>query len=530
MEHFSALFRDIRNEALVLRLWQSGRELFHSNVLAYLLESSTFGPRLLKYFWGASCDGFHVRALREENGIDLLVIMLPVSPDRGLLPEQESYWAWLAESIQATTLARVLVIENKFKSLPDAAQLQGYSRKLHSDTLPFARKLRWYAEKVWIGDDVQENDKGDGNKKALQPYLVAETRKVILTPTSGSDVSVELPFTYTVASGMWQRKGVPVNAARMQMDLWKSCNWQEVAGEIAGSQASGVADSDQQDSGGPGGIARSLERSFIDSYGKLLAVATELQQELNSHCQGGAAFSGLDSLTRQAQTLRLNDFVQKWRYEFLTSLLRTTLADKGWIQDQPVLNKRGSEMQFRIPTGPGFVAVVGTFFSRGTGGTDIGIFCRGDSEFAVEVQLQGNTLKLMFAFDRTSSDEERQRRAVLAALSALHRRDGATARNLGAPPADADKLLSYTQTVRIRVETPAKQPAAVELKEIEGRLLYTKTTVWKQERGGSVGPWAAISAAQIGEQIAAVAAEVVDCWHLIAEELRGELKRPKTHA
>lgn len=498
---FISALRRISDEALVLRLWHSGRELFHSNVLAYLLESEAYGPRLLEYLWGDSCSNYHVRALREQNGIDLLVLMLPIAPDRALDPKERAYWSWLALNAQSQPTARVLAIENKFKSLPDPAQLQGYGEALHNATDVFARKLVWYSERFQDAEDVQELLENDA-----RPYLVSDMRKVILTPADTVDVSVPLEVSHTVSTGARARKRLNVNgAANKIQDCWQAKSWRTIAERLGANPAP------------VGGVQQDLESQFVQSYRRSLESASAFQQELQLYCDGPSAFAELDLLRRRCDALRLTDFLEKWRYEILTRKVRAELVRGGWNHPQLVRNGRGKEAHFRVGLGErSGTAIVGTFFSRGSGGTDIGLLQAGQAQFAAEVQLQGATLKLMFAFPGPEENEPQQQAATLSAVRALVALNGPISR-VFTVPVDVNALGRYVQEVSITASAPIGSPPTVEIQRVNGRLLYARASVWTRTNGGATGPWSGLSCDQVAAEIASIALEFAGHWDLVRQ-------------
>lgn len=503
MENLLALVRQLREETLVLSLWQAGRELFHSNVLAYLLESPAYQKSLLGYLWGDdTCEAFHVRALREQGGLDLLVVMLPKADVPARTPETATYWNWLAEHLQQPQpnqpmRARLLVIENKFKSLPDEAQLQGYSEELHDGTYPIVRKPAWYADSVNGADDA-------GIERVVDqrlPYLAADCRKVILTPGGGKPITVKITQEYRAETGNRQRSRV----AKIQLeDVWHSKSWQEISERL-------LALPD---------LRTHLEAQFVLSYARLLRTATDLHRGIEVHCTGTSSFDTLDALRTATESVRLADFVDKWRYAFLASALRNALKTLGWQSDQSVRNARGLELHFQ-PSAErkDLIAVVDTFFSRGMGGVDV--YVLSDSAgFGLALQLQGSRLKIMFAMSGGDSDTQRQ--SVLRAMTALMIRGGQVASLPFHVGIAADELGTYSQKVRIghvRADT-----SEISLKVVDGRLLYAGIRMW--ERVPTMGPprpWANLSCTELAERMALLAHELVTNFDLIREALGKQL-------
>jgi hypothetical protein len=544
IESFLKPLRAFRQEELMLRLWQSGRELFHSNVLAYLIESPRFGGRLLQYLWGERCDDYHVRALREYNGIDLLVIMLPRSSEASE-PDSKIYWSWLTSNFDDKQRPRILAIENKFKSLPDAAQLHHYSEKLHRDTVTFARSPGWYRDLFHDGDAPGEKKEYETH----QPYLAAQVQKVILTPTPMERMEVQIRVTYDVAHGQKQRRKLPTGPEE-RTDVWMSKNWHDIADLLVTGTSGDTRTADRAEpsnligpwtvrSPGNGQITQSepskgrseLEELFVDSYRSVLQAGTLLQSLIRERSAGPRAFAEFDALRTHIRPLGLTDYVEKWRYAFLTQMVRDRLATIPWEKVQiKVQASRGYEWQFRKPNpdAPDVVGIVGTFFSRGTGGTDIGLFPVGQSQVGVAIQLQGNTLKLMFAYAREAA-EERQRLATCAAMRVLLLRDGPLRRAFDISDVQADELGCYTQQVGDCVrDEPNAAGSLLALERAHGRLLYAKTQVWYHEKGDPknpiVGVWSNVSAQAIADELVELVREVTDNWAAVNQVIRSALQ------
>jgi hypothetical protein len=543
IESFLKPLRALRQEELMLRLWQSGRELFHSNVLAYLIESPRFGDQLLQYLWGERCHNYHVRALREYNGIDLLVIMLPNAPE-ALEPDSKAYWSWLASNVDDRERPRILAIENKFKSLPDAAQLQHYSEKLHQYTATFARPPGWYRDLFHDGDDPGEKQ----DRETRQPYLSAQVRKVILTPTPMEGMAVRIPITYEVAHGMKQRRKLKTGPDE-KTDTWTSKNWQDIANLMVTERCGCARSSDRSEPSSEsshrcvrdaedGYIAQAghasgrygLEELFVMSYGSVVQAGTRLQSLVRERSAGPKGFAGLDALRSHIKPLGLTDFVEKWRYAFLTQMVQDCLARTSWERMQiKVQTSRGYEWQFRrsSPHAPDVVAIVGTFFSRGTGGTDIGLFAVGRSQVGMAIQLQGNTLKLMFAHAGKES-EKRQRRATCASLRMLLLRGEHLRRAFGTTDLQVDQLGCYTQEVGVFVRRESHDAGSLlALEKARGRLLYAKTQVWNNDKTDSgsptVGVWGDLSAQAIATELVKLVHEVTHHWAAINHSIRSAL-------
>lgn len=123
-------------EKMMYRLSLSGRELFHSNMLSYLLEETDYGlgEAIANHFihngfgvqpinWCGRClnQNSEIRVLREKENLDLIVMIKPVANNQCQCG---------AETFSTNLNCYLLIIENKFKSLPDNCQLDEYNQKI----------------------------------------------------------------------------------------------------------------------------------------------------------------------------------------------------------------------------------------------------------------------------------------------------------------------------------------------------------------------------------------------------------------
>ena len=126
----------------VFRMSLASKELFHSNMLAWLLEScdsddnllSEIAKALAKLFMPKqdSENGYKVlTVLREKSHLDLIIVFLPDNEDfkshdwteiEDVFQNSGSDDQDLLEKLQKN--CRFVVVENKFKSIPDKEQLK----------------------------------------------------------------------------------------------------------------------------------------------------------------------------------------------------------------------------------------------------------------------------------------------------------------------------------------------------------------------------------------------------------------------
>lgn len=130
----------------VFRMSLASKELFHSNMLAWLLESrnadglSDMAKELAKLFMPKQhCEnGYKVlTVLREKNHLDLIIVFLPDNEDfkyddwtkiEDVFQNSGSDDQNLLGKLQKN--CQFVVVENKFKSIPDKEQLKKYDKTI----------------------------------------------------------------------------------------------------------------------------------------------------------------------------------------------------------------------------------------------------------------------------------------------------------------------------------------------------------------------------------------------------------------
>ena len=414
MKPFRQYFEE--SDPLVLRLWQSGRELFHSNVLAYLIDdqrgtradtakdnktvsSSTHADCVLGAITGEpNWKGFHLGVLREKSRIDLLVIALPCIADPVDEGEvlQESYWTELKSSQREL---RLVVIENKFKSLPDLGQLRRYNRKfidelfgknesrnsnpleLKSISASTQRKIyHWWLESRGLAetekgdssaaqDAVTHNPEGDSpesNKNASGLRSLTKSAKAAATDMSSSKARDE--------SGGIQKFKIGTGGGTK---IWRAY----LQPTIEGGQDSDKG-SAQMNAPTPGRLAEHLDGWAPASYERIVRCIPELGSDTlgaqfvsayRDLCLSACSFHStmINDLTRKledkpvpysefdkarndATQLRLGDFVDKWRYSVLEFELRKKLSLLEGFKDLEFFKEcEGTEFLHRPTSGTG---------------------------------------------------------------------------------------------------------------------------------------------------------------------------------
>ena len=119
-----------------------GKELFHSNMLAWLLMRD--GNKQIKNFFGIEENEVVLNVFRERKNLDLIIVYANKTvignieqktgkeefddPDSYLLGDESR------KKHSCFDKLKFIIIENKFKSIPEKTQLEEYSKKLKSNT------------------------------------------------------------------------------------------------------------------------------------------------------------------------------------------------------------------------------------------------------------------------------------------------------------------------------------------------------------------------------------------------------------
>jgi len=147
------------------------KELYHSNFLAFLIESDAEIPinvqNNLKILFGLDSDK-KVYIWREKNNFDLVLIQADI--------ENENAWR--------KCTPKIVIIENKLKSIPSLKQLKDYDDKLSRKIeFPIEFSLEW-----GNGDDV---DKIQLKEKSVALYVYRHGQSRRETVGESKKISVE---------------------------------------------------------------------------------------------------------------------------------------------------------------------------------------------------------------------------------------------------------------------------------------------------------------------------------------------------
>lgn len=142
-ENIKTILEELSNSP-AFAMSRGGRELFHTNFLAFILEQRTTTENcetypqiikkvLLERLFSANNTPKNVLVLREKLNFDLLIV--PTDDIQGL--STESTISEENEELHYDKNLEIVVVEAKFKSIPTLEQLNQYTEKLKSSiTLP----------------------------------------------------------------------------------------------------------------------------------------------------------------------------------------------------------------------------------------------------------------------------------------------------------------------------------------------------------------------------------------------------------
>jgi hypothetical protein len=495
---------------LMLRLWQSGRELFHSNMLAYLLDDPHYGPEILSYLWDKQIKygEYHIRILREYKNIDLCVMLLPkIEPHS---PDRQKYWEdWRDKKDKLEW--KLLLIENKFKSLPDRDQLQRYTNHVPQQKTELnilINRLRALCDMAYV--DKPSDESHNGNQpltgKGNRTRLGYEARFVILEPNKGGD-DIEATLVCKTNTRKIERK----------ID-WKRKNWTEIAKRLATPKA----DPDFED-------------EFIQRYRCIVRAACDLHLEMMEKLlnTNPIAFAVLDSLRECFRPLRLHDFIDKWRYAWLANQLVEVLCRKGGWVGHVTRNRYNTEIKTKAIVFDGkYWIQITPFFSRGTGGVDATIYRKGESAFAMAVQLQGNELKLFYIHRGSAENNDKSDNNTLRIFKEILQNEGPWKESGMKRPISKTGLGTYKQDVLLPREDSLNgsnpcDGSDLTIESAFGRILYPKVCVWscKESKGknnASVDPqgqtqenegWTNKSLTNIADELAELICATIARWN-----------------
>lgn len=420
-------------DPLMLNLWQSGRELFHSNTLAYLIARSPWRNVLLEQLTGYG--GWHqyeLRVLREKWNLDIVIIARmrrqgsAPEPCVGEIDEVRASFAdW-----------RAVVIENKFKSLPDCGQLMRYTAKLDQlfKQRPFSNEgcngprkagLKLLCD-LWSVDFPEKSDSdlddkdiageecailsatSEGgetplsNRERVDGYLY----RVLLQPTlaNASATSCADKPCPGCAPGTTDCPAIDVGLKGATfVRRWRAVGYRDLMRCLPARC--------------PPGAAPALTDQFIPAYRSLVVRTTSLHTRLRTHLNGPDPFSDVDALEVPGQRAGIWDFVDKWRYGWLAEQVKYKIIAKAGMSIFPAVTLQFKPNRTMLPDHPGRVGLFdngsgfkcwilsSAGYSRGLGLATVNlVYCLNTSsngfqpgKYSIALQLQGRFLKLMLS-------------------------------------------------------------------------------------------------------------------------------------
>ena len=300
---------DLLKESPAFAMSRGGRELFHTNFMAFILEQTTidsnveeYGQRikknLLTQIFGEQNIPKNVKVFREKLNLDLIII--PIDDIPKLFEEQENNSS--SSNIIDKEL-KVVVIEAKLKSIPTTQQLKKYS-----DTL-----------KGKITIDLYE---GDDNS-----ILIINKEKRTLTIKCGKKITNTYVYNnilydcFLLAPKAFELQEL-ASESSPKLD-WKNLNWnflfknlESVWGETNDDSTKKLSIFIQDYIESTNNVLNliSLVIKFTEEF-----IEAESKISMSSLCQ----FTMHDSFKR----LKLHDLVGKVVYEFLAKTIYDLLPE-----------------------------------------------------------------------------------------------------------------------------------------------------------------------------------------------------------
>ena len=309
---------NLLKESPAFAMSRGGRELFHTNFLAFILEQTTtesnteeYGQRvkknLLSNIFGEQNLPKNVKVFREKLNLDLIII--PIDDIPKLFEEQENNSS--SSNIIKKELM-VVVIEAKLKSIPTTQQLKKYS-----DTLKKKITIDLY--------DREDNSK-----------LIINKEKRTLTIKFGKEIT----NTYVYNNILYDCFLLAPNAFKLQesdyksspkLD-WKNLNWNELFENLKPEWKGSNEEAHKklsifiQDYIESTNNVLDLISLVIDFTEKFIEKDSKLK--LSTLCE----FLKHDYFKK----LKLHDLVGKVAYEFIGKKVHVSLAESGEEQKSSV--------------------------------------------------------------------------------------------------------------------------------------------------------------------------------------------------
>ena len=265
----------------VFHMSLASKELFHSNMLAWFLESrdsedpllSDIAKELAKLFMP---DYTVLTVLREKSHLDLIIVFLPDNEDfkshdwteiEDVFQNSGSDDQDLLEKLQKN--CRFVVVENKFKSIPDKEQLKKYNKTIEKRI--YFKKIK----RTKISVDLNEENT---TRYLMAPEVALENFK--------------------------------------ECDEWKRISWDEISKKL--SEA--LKTKEKRDP---------FTAKFIEHYANLLDNMLELTKDIEKKLDlpTNLAFPKQRDIAELSK-IRIHDFYEKLWFSVLLSKIEITDEDK----------------------------------------------------------------------------------------------------------------------------------------------------------------------------------------------------------
>ena len=336
---------DLKNNP-VFNMSLSGKEIFHSNVLAWLLSETNdndeatstakaltklFPPKDLKADEKAEEKYRVLTVFREKNDFDLLIIYLPETDYKQFLEERrnaeiainiedaideikiDSKDASKVESqLKYLKKCKFVVVENKFKAIPDASQLNRY----------YFRVCGWKKNKndIWKNDGIINLIKLSRHKDLSLSINESNTTCYLLAPQKAIELFADNPDC-----SLTEYKNQNNNETGSSLNvIWNLITYDDVLKAIQKNM---------------GKIDKPILDNYIDFTSKMLELSTEAVA-LNKNTK----LYAFEETVNNLRSIRIHDFYEKLWFSAVMSIIRNDLLreiKEGLITDVGYSNGMG---------------------------------------------------------------------------------------------------------------------------------------------------------------------------------------------
>lgn len=351
----------------------SSKELFHSNLLAWLAEDSDTRELFVKVL--------NLFGLENEQAIDLadgirkgkyMVLREYKNFDFCICEKLKN---WKEDSEEEYVPGRVvLVLENKFKSIPYEAQLKGYEEKvkgLNEEGMKNNAKSQYYEKNK---DEVQKK----WSKKLGSQYQIQDVTCHFVLLTLNKEVC-GLQLTD--------------NGGKKCCGKWPVVSYKEYAEVLSGHAK------DKQD------FKHQIIKDYAGYVNKFCDYINPKLQELESDDLLKKKWKEVLCPNKELLSIRMDDIWQKLVANIVLKHLRAKGVNKGLVggDSESVVGLKAGD--FLKNGGPGQV-FVGAGFSRGTALIEIKIYIENECLFGVQIQNGLYKRFLEVPKDKVETDED----------------------------------------------------------------------------------------------------------------------------